>query len=211
MESIKRLSTDSLKREDRAVKREKAAIEQGKAIQACYEASKVKVDDLKSELEAADQVRLELVSRLQKAQERMDAQDWELRRLREEKDEREVVMSSEIKALQEEVESIYALARFTARAALMRQHTRGLNPMAKAQEELDFFLSTIRDEDDLDRDDQKDMDEDVIVQEKGVVHEGEVAQKDVDQGASESVQDVREEVLKDDTSGSAPIADIPPS
>ena len=53
MESIKRLSTDSLKREDRAVKREKAAIEQGKAIQARYEASKVKVDDLKSELEAA--------------------------------------------------------------------------------------------------------------------------------------------------------------
>ena len=141
----------------------------------------------------------------------MDAQDGELRRLREEKDEREVVMSSEIKALQEEVESIYALARFTARAALMRQHTRGLNPMAKAQEELDFFLSTIGDEDDLDRDDQKDMDEDVIVQEKGVVQEGEVAQKDVDQGASESVQDVREEVLKDDTSGSAPIADIPPS
>ena len=52
--------------------------------------------------------------------------------MREEKDEREVATSSEIKALQEEVESIYALARFTSRAALMRQHIRGLNPMAKA-------------------------------------------------------------------------------
>ena len=46
------------------MKSEKAAIEQGKAIQAHYEASKVKFDDLKSELEATDQVRLELVGRI---------------------------------------------------------------------------------------------------------------------------------------------------
>ena len=89
--------------------------------------------------------------------------------MREENDEKEVVMSSEIKALQEEVESIYALTRFTARAALMRQHIRGLNAMDKAQKELDFFLTTVGDEDNLDRDDQKDADEDMIVQEKEVV------------------------------------------
>ena len=54
LETIKRLSSEALKREDKAVKREKSAIEQGKAIQARYELSKVKVNDLKSELEAAD-------------------------------------------------------------------------------------------------------------------------------------------------------------
>ena len=85
LESIKRLSSEALKQEDRAVRRQKATIEQGKAIQARYEASKVKVDDLKSELEAADQVLLELVDRLRRAHERIDAQDGELR---EEKDEK---------------------------------------------------------------------------------------------------------------------------
>ena len=67
------MSAEALKREDKAVKREKAAIEQGKAIQARYEASKVKVDDLKSELEVAGQIRLELVDCLRRAQERIAA------------------------------------------------------------------------------------------------------------------------------------------
>ena len=93
------------------MKREKVVIEQG-----------CKVDDLKSELEAVDQMRLELADRLRRAQECIVTQDGELRTLREEKDEREVATASEIKAIQEEVESIYALARFTARAALMRKH-----------------------------------------------------------------------------------------
>ena len=126
--------------------------------------SKVKVDDLKSELEAADHIRLELVDRLRRAQECIVAQDGELRKLREEKEEKEIASSSEIKALKEEVESIYVLARFMARAALMRQHVQGLNPMEKAQEELDFFLTTVGDEDDLNRGDRKDADEETVQQ-----------------------------------------------
>ena len=173
------MSAEALKREDKVVKREKAATEQGKAIQARYDASKVKVDDLKRELEDSDQIRLELVDLLQRAQERIVIQDGELRKLREEKEEKEIASLSEIKALKEEVESIYVLTRFTARAALMQQHVQGLKSMEKAQEELDFFLTTIGDEDDLDRDDRKDVDEEMVGQGDAAVQEGMFAQEKV--------------------------------
>ena len=83
---IKRLSAESLKREDRALKRGRVAIEQGKAIHASYEASKVKVDDLKSELEASDHVRLKLIDRLKTSKDRSVAQDEDLRQLTEKKE-----------------------------------------------------------------------------------------------------------------------------
>ena len=95
-----------------------------------------------------------------------------MRRLREEKEEKELASSSEMKALKEEVESVYVLAKFTARAALMRQHIRGLNPMDKAQEEIDFLLAAVGDEDDLDKDDKKDVDEETVRQEDAIVQEG---------------------------------------
>ena len=66
------------------MKRERDAIDQGKAIQARFEATKVKVDGLKSKLEVADQVHLGLVDRLKRAQERSSDLEEELKKFREE-------------------------------------------------------------------------------------------------------------------------------
>ena len=50
---------------------------------------------------------------------------------------------------------------------------------AKAQEELEFFLVTVGDEDDLDRDERKEMDEEMVVQKDAVSQEGVIVQEDV--------------------------------
>lgn len=58
--------------------------------------------------------------------------------------------------LEERLQSLEAFTRFRARAALMRRHLRGLNPMVSAGEEVKTFLENVGDEKDLDLDDELD-------------------------------------------------------
>ena len=98
-----------------------------KVLQSQLLAAKVQVEDLKSEKKTVEELK-----------------------------NKGNAVDEDIEASKEEVDSMYALDRLTAKAALMRQHVRGLNPMARAQEELDTYLLTVGSEEDLDKDDKKD-------------------------------------------------------
>jgi len=79
---------------------------------------------------------------LHRAQDRLLSRDRELEELKK----WEVILNAEVVALKED----QALTWLTSKAALMRQHVKGLNPMAQ---ELDTFL-TFGSHDDLDKDDE---------------------------------------------------------
>ena len=88
--------------------------------------------------------------------------------------------------------SIYVLSRFTA--------SRGQNPMPGAHDQLDFYLSTIGKHDDLDKEEKRDEEEEVVMQE------------DTNLGTIEGApgaQDIGEEVTKYNDSGSGPAIDAP--
>ena len=213
MGKIKQLATESFKWEEVAIKREKATGYKKKGLQAQLLAANIQVEDLKSEKEDVEAAKDELSDRLRRTQDHLASRDKELEELKK----REDAFNVEVAALKEEVAFDQALTRLTARAALMWQHTRGLNPMARAQEELHIFLS-FGSHDDLDRDDEKDEGE---VEEEEEVVAGDVAGDDIarDDFVREEVvrEDVspsggagdEEEAAKDGTSGSAQPEDPP--
>ena len=126
MEKIKHLAAESLRREEIATKREKVAGEKMKIMQFQLLSVKVQVDDLKSKKEVTEAVRDEANDSLRRLQDRLASRDKELEDLKK----REAALSIEVEALREEIDSDQALTHLTARAALMRQHVKGLNPMA---------------------------------------------------------------------------------
>ncbi|KAI3769902.1 hypothetical protein L6452_01016 [Arctium lappa] len=62
-------------------------------------------------------------------------------------------LEGDMKDLEMENKKIEAFSRFTARAALMRRHLKGKDPMALASEELQAYLDNVGTEKDLDEDD----------------------------------------------------------
>ncbi|KAI3667942.1 hypothetical protein L6452_43013 [Arctium lappa] len=155
-EGLRASFPDVKKRADEALEREKVALE-------AIEVEKKKVESLKTKLVEAqceaikfrDHV-LELeasMSKLEvekiKAVTAAAASAEEIRSLLKKVES----LEGDVKDLEEENQQLEAFSRLTARAALMRRHLNGKNPMASAAEELKTYLEKVGTERDLDEDD----------------------------------------------------------
>ncbi|KAI3746328.1 hypothetical protein L6452_08756 [Arctium lappa] len=69
---------------------------------------------------------------------------------------KEVELEEKVEELKEELKSIKAFTRLTTKAAIMRRHLAGKNPLANASEELELYLSSVGNERDLNSEDDKD-------------------------------------------------------
>lgn len=195
MEKVRRLvpkalekEKAALEREQAVLKREKAALAKEKAATERAETLSVRLDDALSHLEVAGREKGEMKTRLHQAMELIAGSRAELDKTKEslvvnEKEAKDskakaTELEAEVKELQEEQKSIEAFARLTARAAIMRQHLGGKNPLANALDELSFYMSSVGTERDLDSDDEKEMDE-AEVEDEAQLDEGS-ASKQVD-------------------------------
>ncbi|KAI3669843.1 hypothetical protein L6452_41277 [Arctium lappa] len=146
---------DVKKRADETLEREKVALE-------AVEAEKKKVESLKTKLVEAQSETIKfrdhvleleaLTSKMEvekiKATTAAAASADEVMSLKKKVEE----MESDVRDLEEENRQIEVFSRLTARAALMRRHMSGKNPMVSAAEELKTYLDTVGTERDLDED-----------------------------------------------------------
>ncbi|KAI3749051.1 hypothetical protein L6452_12597 [Arctium lappa] len=158
-EGLRASFPDVKKRADEALEREKVALE-------AVEAEKKKVESLKTKLVEAQSETIKfrdhvleleaLTSKLEvekiKATTAAAASADEVASLQKKVEG----LEGDVKDLEEENQQLEAFSRLTARAALMRRHLSGKNPMASAAEELKTYLEKVGTERDLDEDDDLD-------------------------------------------------------
>ncbi|KAI3727702.1 hypothetical protein L6452_16320 [Arctium lappa] len=155
-EGLRASFPDVKKRADEALERDKVALE-------AVEAEKKKVESLKTKLVEAQNETIKfrdhvleleaLTSKLEvekiKATTAAATSADEVTSLLKKVES----LEGDVKDLEEENRQIEAFSRLTARAALMRRHLSGKNPMVSAAEELKTYLDTVGIERDLDEDD----------------------------------------------------------
>ncbi|KAI3757976.1 hypothetical protein L6452_05522 [Arctium lappa] len=155
-EDLRASFPDVKKRADEALEREKVALEAVEVEKKKVESLKTKLVEAQSEtIKFRDHV-LELeasTSKLEvekiKATTAAAASADEVRSLLKKVES----LEGDVKDLEEENQQLEAFSRLTARAALMRRHLNGKNPMASAAEELKTYLEKVGTERDLDEDD----------------------------------------------------------
>ncbi|KAI3729502.1 hypothetical protein L6452_18162 [Arctium lappa] len=155
-EGLRASFPDVKKRADEALEKEKIALE-------AVEAEKKKVESLKTKLVEAQSETIKfrdhvleleaLTSKLEvekiKATTAATASADEVTSLKKKVED----LEGDVRDLEEENRQIEAFSRLTARAALMRRHLSGKNPMVSAAEELKTYLDIVGTERDLDEDD----------------------------------------------------------
>ncbi|KAI3746657.1 hypothetical protein L6452_09096 [Arctium lappa] len=85
--------------------------------------------------------------------------------------ERKGKLQSKVGELEEEVKAIKAFTRMATKAAMMRSHLMGKNPLANAKEDLDTYLAEVGNEQDLGFEDEKDVKEVEVDKEEAKVGE----------------------------------------
>ncbi|KAI3678473.1 hypothetical protein L6452_37767 [Arctium lappa] len=147
------------KRADEALEKEKVGL---KAV----EVEKMKVESLKAKLVEAQNEKVEFRDRvlelealttkleIEKIKATTDAAFYadEVASLQKKVEG----LEGDVKDLEEENQQLEAFSRLTARAALIRRHLNGKNPMASAAEELKTYLEKVGTERDLNEDDDLD-------------------------------------------------------
>ncbi|KAI3706842.1 hypothetical protein L6452_24855 [Arctium lappa] len=156
-EGLRASFPDVKKRVDEALEREKVAME-------AVEGLKTELTDARSLLEISDREKVKFRDRLLelealstklevekiKAVTTAAASADEIATLKKRVED----LEGDVKDLEMENKQIEAFSRFTTRAALMRRHLKGKDPMASASEELKTYLGTVGTERDLDEDDE---------------------------------------------------------
>ncbi|KAI3771956.1 hypothetical protein L6452_03128 [Arctium lappa] len=164
MEGLSTSIPDVKKRADEALEREKVALEMVEAEKAKVEGLKSELSDARSLLEISDREKVKLrdhLLELEASSTKLEVEKIkavtaaatsanEVASLKKRVDE----LEGDVKDLETENRQIEGFSRFTARAALMRRHLTGKNPMASAAEELKTYLDTVGTERDLDKDDE---------------------------------------------------------
>ncbi|KAI3746807.1 hypothetical protein L6452_09248 [Arctium lappa] len=154
-EGLRAAFPDVQKRADEALEKEKVALE-------AVEAEKKKVESLKAKLVEAQSETIKFRDHVLE----LEALTSKLEKVES--------LEGDDKDLEEENRQIEAFSRLTARAALMRRHLSGKNPMVSAAEELKTYLDTVGTERDLDEDDElegSDGGEEAAIAETDVVQE----------------------------------------
>ncbi|KAI3772643.1 hypothetical protein L6452_03833 [Arctium lappa] len=163
-EGLRACFPDVKKRADEALEREKVALEATEAEKAKVEGLKSELSDARSLLEISDREKVKLRDRLfelEASSTKLEVEKIkvvtaaatsadEVASLKKRVEE----LEGNVKDLEMENTQIEAFSRFTARAALMRRHLNGKNPMASAADELKTYLDTVGTERDLDEDDE---------------------------------------------------------
>ncbi|KAI3770141.1 hypothetical protein L6452_01263 [Arctium lappa] len=157
----------ALNRDKAALERDQVALSREMDAKSQVESLTVRLQEAYNVLETGDQVSLV-------------ANEKEIKGMREKEAEQKV----KIEELEEKLKAVEAFTRWTTKAAIMRRHLVGNNPLANAAEDLKLYLADIGNEEDLDSEDE---DVEVVeVEDKAQVDKAQVGDVSMSQPAEDA-------------------------